>query len=85
MSDAPVIAPKSSFEDRWNGIVRPYSQVSRKEREGEGEEANRMQQTKEERNDGERISPGQQATASKLADRPLASLSLISHFLSFQT
>lgn len=27
MSDAPVIAPKSSFEDRWNGIVRPYSQA----------------------------------------------------------
>lgn len=28
MADAPVIAPKSAFEDRWNGIVRPYSQVS---------------------------------------------------------
>lgn len=28
MSDAPVIAPKSAFDDRWNGVVRPYTQVS---------------------------------------------------------
>ena len=33
MADAPVIAPKSAFEDRWNGIVRPYSQVSGYERD----------------------------------------------------
>ena len=33
MADAPVIAPKSAFEDRWTGIVRPYSQVSIRERD----------------------------------------------------
>ena len=82
MADAPVIAPKSAFEDRWNGIVRPYSQVSGYERDS-GRKRERRE--KSANDDGRRQSYPRQrergrerATSSSCDRRPRSPLPLSS-------
>lgn len=79
MSDAPVNAPQSAFEDRWNNIVRPYSQVSGKREEGEREpvgefESNGQKKEEETRRRARRkpTSPGQRSAESSSSPQALS-------------